>query len=111
MKKIILLTVSLFLAAGSISLQAGESKRNINEVKKSISSSLSVPDKLKQPDFNASVLVFISIDDNGKVSVLAINSPNTDLRQHVEERLKKMSFKDKLVPGEVYNFKLNFKVI
>ena len=110
MKKIIL-TVSLFIAVGSLTLHAGETKRNINEVKKNISSHLSVPDELKHSDFNASVLVSISIDDNGKVSVLAINSSNNELCRHVEERLKKMTFKDKLVPGQVYNFKLNFKVI
>jgi hypothetical protein len=101
----------VFLAVFSFQAHAGENKLSPSELKTAISKKISVPEKLRKPDFSGSVLVSFEVKENGRLDVLAINSANPELGTHVQEQLEKILLNVKAQPGQVYNMRLNFKVI
>jgi hypothetical protein len=111
MNKIFLPIMLLLFSASTFSARAGENKFNVSELRNTISKKISVPDNLRTPNFSGSVLVSFEIKEDGHIDVIAVNSANEELGIHVEQQLEKMLLKIKAQPGQVYNMKLNFRVL
>jgi hypothetical protein len=110
MKKVFF-TIALFFTAASTTIIAGENKGSILQIKKSISQNISVPQDLRTADYKQTVLVSVITKENGKLEVVDIQSSDKVLKKHVEDQIERIHLKGTILPGQIVNLKLNFKVI
>ena len=116
MKNIILIVSVLLVTGLLMNADAGNSKDDgnkfpLNEIKRTIAKKISVPPKFKTPDFKSFVLVSFSIDSDGKINVIAINSSLPELGKHVKEQLEKLQLKKSFAVDQPYNLRLEFSVL
>lgn len=106
MKKWFLIPVFAFCLLGN--MQAG----NGNNIQQLIGKQLHLPAQLKKEKINEKVSVEFHINDNGKVSVLKVNTDNKTLEHAVQEQFNKMDF-SQLQEGKssTYFIDINFRVL
>ena len=86
-KKIIILTVALFI---SITATVAGNGKSIHSV---ISSQLKVPQELKSSKLNEKVNVQFKIKENGEVTVLNVETSNPQLKSYIMNQFPKIDFK------------------
>lgn len=106
MKNILTLVVALII---SISAAVAGNGNNINSV---ISKQLKVPTELKNNKLNEKVYVQFKISENGKATVLNVETNNPELKKYIFNQFPKMNFnQNEEKPEEIYFININFKVI
>jgi hypothetical protein len=81
-------------------------------IRKEIIKELKLPANLKSQSFTEMVNVQFKIDQNGKVSVLKVDTSNLSLRNYVTDHFNKIDLsKLKDNTESIYNISINFKVI
>lgn len=106
MKKII--TLILAVCISITATQAGNDKK-INSV---ISKQLKVPAALKNKKLNEKVNVQFSIAENGKATVLKVETSSPELKSYILNQFPKMDFNTVTEKkAAVYFIDINFKVL
>lgn len=106
MKKIITLIVALVITTTAAIAGNGT---NINSV---ISKQLKVPAELKNNKLNEKVNVQFKISENGKATVMNVETNNPELKKYIFNQFPKMNFNStKGKPEAVYFVDINFKVL
>ncbi len=106
MKKITTLVVALII---SISAAIAGNGNNINSV---ISKQLKVPSELKNNKLNEKVNVQFKISENGKATVMNVETNNPELKKYIFNQFPKMNFNTSTgKPEAVYFVDINFKVL
>jgi hypothetical protein len=105
MKKIILLVIAIFISY--IATYAGTG----NTIHNTISSYMKVPAQLKKQKLNEKVNVEFRVE-NGKASVISVETSNTELKKYIIGQFAMMSFSNSSEKqGITYFVAINFKVL
>lgn len=106
MKKIITIIVALFISTTAAIAGNGS---NINSV---ISKQLKVPTELKNSKLNEKVNVQFKISENGKATVMNVETVSPELKKYIFNQFAKMNFNTVSGnPEEIYFVDINFKVL
>ena len=106
MKKIITLIVALIII--TTAAMAGNGN-NINSV---ISKQLKVPTELKNGKLNEKVSVQFKIAENGKATVIHVETVSQELKKYIFNQFAKMNFNTVSEnPEAIYFVDINFKVL
>ncbi|MCW3070941.1 MAG: hypothetical protein JWO44_831 [Bacteroidetes bacterium] len=105
MKKIILLIVAIFFSY--IATYAG----NGNTIHNTITKQMKVPASLKKQKLDEKVNVEFKVE-NGKASVISVQTSNAELKRYIIEQFGAMSFSSTAEKqGTTYFVAINFKVL
>jgi len=105
MKKIILLVVAIFFSY--IATYAG----NGTNIHKTITSQIKLPASLKNQKLNEKVNVAFTVE-NGKASVISVETSNAELKRCIIEQFGKMNFVNAAEKqSATYFVAINFKVL
>jgi hypothetical protein len=107
MKKVVILS-----AAFLISLSAAFAGNGGTSIHSLIHDQIKVPSELKNQKLNEKVTVQLRISNNGKVSVLDVNTNNPELKNYVTRKLSDIDFsitEDK--KETTYFIDINFRVL
>lgn len=107
MKKLILLFAIVF--AGITAAQAGNGDKKINSL---IKKQLKIPASLKNNKLDEKVNVQFKIEEDGKATVIKVETENPELKNYIMKQFPKIDFKtaDEKTEG-LYFIDINFKVL
>lgn len=105
MKKIILLIIAIFFSY--IATYAG----NGNTIHNTITKQMKLPASLKKQKLDEKVNVEFKVE-NGKASVISVETSNAELKRHIIEQFGTMNFNNTTEKqGVIYFVAINFKVL
>ena len=107
MKKMIILLAIVF--AGITTAEAGNGDKNITSI---IKKHLKIPNSLKSSKLDEKVNVEFKIEENGRATILKVETTNPDLKNYIIKQFPTIDFKNEVEKTEgIYFIDINFKVM